>query len=106
MQSVTECIMLGVPMLSYPLLNRKFDQSGNSARIKFHKIGLNGDITKDTESLIHSKIDEILNSNSFKIKINIMRRKLESCSNFEEGIKFIESILKNNTSTGSFDNSI
>lgn len=94
MQSVTECIMLGVPMLAYPLSHQRFDQTGNSARVEFHKIGLKGSIKKDSEGDIHRKINEILETPSYLKNIEAMKDRLADCKDFEKGISFIEKYLK------------
>ena len=90
MQSITECIMFGVPMLSYPLT---LDQPGNTARIKFHKIGLIGNIKKDSVKTIQYKVEKLLNSYLYKINIEVMKDKIVNCSDFEKGILFIESFI-------------
>lgn len=96
MQSVTECIMLSVPMLAYPLSHQEFDQTGNAARIEFHRIGIAGNMTTDSEKEIYTKIDSVLNTMSFKINIELMRNKLNHSKDFEKGIMFIEEYLKKN----------
>lgn len=94
MQSVTECIMLEVPMLVYPL-NPYLDQNGNSARVVYHKIGLKGKLKKDKAKMIEIKIDEMLTNIAYFLNnIRKLREKIVSSEDFEKGMEFIENYIE------------
>lgn len=94
MQSVTECIMLEVPMLVYPL-NPYLDQNGNSARVVYHKIGLRGKLKKDKAKMIEIKIDEMLTNIAYFLNnIRKLREKIVSSEDFEKGMEFIENYIE------------
>lgn len=57
--SIKECIQQNVPMLVYPL-NSYVDQNGNAARVCFHKLGLRGNIRKETIKGLRNKIEILL----------------------------------------------
>lgn len=60
MNTLRECIYFGKPMIVYPL-NTLYDQNGNAARIVYHKLGLKGNLNKETTSGVLQKINKILN---------------------------------------------
>lgn len=96
MQSVTECIMLEVPMIVYPL-NPYLDQNGNAARVVYHNIGLRGKLKKDNPKMIEEKIDELLTNRAYFLKnIKKLREKMLSSGDFEKGMDFIENYIKDN----------
>jgi MGT family glycosyltransferase len=90
--SIVECILLGVPMLVYPLSNR-FDQPGNAARVVFHKIGLRGKINYDNCKKIKKKSDSILFDLSYKTNIENMKSAITTNNDFNDGIDLIKSAL-------------
>lgn len=55
MNSITECALLGVPMLVYPGTH-EIDQAGNAARVAFQKLGLQGRLLHSTARLIRTTI--------------------------------------------------
>lgn len=59
LNSISECIHAGVPMLIYPLI-RKCDHHGNAARVVANGFGLGGNISNDTPKDIKKKVDTIL----------------------------------------------
>ena len=70
--SISECMVAGVPMLAYP---GAMDQPGNAARIVYHGMGLMGKLTKETSDQIKRKIKTILNDESFAI--NVLKKREE-----------------------------
>ncbi|MBC8602225.1 glycosyltransferase family 1 protein [Parabacteroides acidifaciens] len=77
MNSITECIYRQVPMLVYPL-NRNWDQPGNAARVVFHKLGLKGNISKDSPITIYQKIKKICSSYlMYKENLQKMKQRME-----------------------------
>jgi hypothetical protein len=57
--SIKECIQQKVPMLVYPI-NAKVDQNGNAARVCFHKLGLRGNIQRETINGLRNKLKILL----------------------------------------------
>ena len=84
-------------MLSFPL-TYKWDQPGASARVVFHKIGLMGNIKKESVRSLKSMIDKMIaNKSEFKEKLRQMRKRIESLQVSEINVieEFIESYMNN-----------
>ncbi len=89
--TIRECIQAEVPMLVYPLTN-KWDQPGNSARVVFHKIGLQGNIRKINTRSLKSKIEGMkIQRNEFKKNLHSMRKRIENQQTDE--IKVIQNVI-------------
>jgi len=71
--SVKESLLASVPMIVYPLF---IDQIGNARKVEFKKIGLIGNLTKDSEQDIKGKITKILYDIQYK----------NNCCNLKENI--------------------
>ncbi|MFD2726453.1 nucleotide disphospho-sugar-binding domain-containing protein [Hyunsoonleella rubra] len=84
--SLNECIYFGVPMLAYS--GKYFEQSGNAARIHFHKLGIMGDKDKDSPKIIEKNLERVLDDLTFK---NNADRFKEICKVYEQ--KRLSSIL-------------
>lgn len=93
LNSITESILHGVPMIVYPL-NDLWDQNGNSARVLFHGIGLRGNIVHDSQAKISSRIHTLLNDESIKGKIARMSAEYNQLNNSTMGADLIERLLK------------
>jgi len=95
MNSITECVFCGVPMLIYPL-SRNWDQPGNSARAVYHGLGLRGRIERDSPKTISRKLNELkLDYNQFKQNVLQMKEKFEEQNNSKEVVRIIESYMNN-----------
>lgn len=93
MNTITECIFCEVPMLVYPL-SPYWDQPGNSARVVYHGLGLNGKINKDSAKNISNKLNRIKSNYSlYKMNVLAMKAKFEEKNNSTEVVKIIENIL-------------
>lgn len=62
--SIKECLHFGVPMLIYPIGSGS-DQNGNSARVMYHRLGLRGNVRKDSVQKIRSKVLEVYSDGTF-----------------------------------------
>ena len=71
--SISECIVAGVPMLAFP---GAMDQPGNAARIVYHGMGLTGKLTQESSGQIKRKIQTILNDESFAINVRKKREEI------------------------------
>jgi len=92
MNTITECIMSEVPMLVYPGF-KKIDQVGNACRVQFHKIGLKGDVKKDSQKLLKQKINKVLTDSSFKENIRKMKAEMLLNDNADEVLNLLEQML-------------
>ena len=68
--SISECMLAGVPMLAYP---GAVDQPGNAARVVYHGMGLMGNLAKESSDQIKRKIETLLNNESFAIHVANIR---------------------------------
>ncbi|WP_375582823.1 glycosyltransferase [Cyclobacterium xiamenense] len=92
MQSVTECILSGVPMLVFPL-DLNLDQKGNSARVCYHGVGLSGDLNRDSSELIKAKVTKLLDNDVFRNKTINMMKELNKSRDFKSGLSLISDYL-------------
>lgn len=90
--SVIECILSGVPMLSYPL-NSKWDQNGNTSRIIFHKIGLRGKVARDSVEQIKTKLKQLMSDASFKENITKLKKEIEEQDDSKALFNLIDEML-------------
>jgi MGT family glycosyltransferase len=65
MNSITECLLSGVPMVVVPGTSQ-IDQAGNAARVVFHHLGLKGNMRHDSAARIRRKIDRVLTRTSYR----------------------------------------
>lgn len=72
LNSMTECLQAGVPMLAAPLILGS-DHCGNVARIEANGFGLAGDMLLDTPENIRTKILRILSDPSYRDRVRNAR---------------------------------
>lgn len=92
LNSITECILLSVPMLIYPGTNQ-LDQPGNSSRVIYHGIGLRGKLGRESVRKMAHKIDRLVNDPVYRQNIIALRKKIQEQKNYLNGPKVIESII-------------
>ncbi len=92
MQSITESILSNVPVLVYPL-NPDLDQKGNAARVKFHGVGIVGNIVTDTPIEIINKVNKLMFNKEIMKSTKHLREKYIKSENFMKGMKFIEEYI-------------
>ncbi len=68
--SISECMLAGVPMLAYP---GAVDQPGNAARVVYHGMGLMGNLSKESGHQIKRKIETLLSNESFATQVGKKR---------------------------------
>lgn len=73
--SITECILSGVPMLVYPGTNQ-IDQTGNAARVVYHGVGLKGSLARETTSQISAKVLKIVMNSRSRARVNAIRQSI------------------------------
>jgi UDP:flavonoid glycosyltransferase YjiC (YdhE family) len=92
--SISECVFAGVPMLAFPL-SPHWDQNGCAARIVYHDLGLRGNIKGDCAATISRKIDFIFkNYDRYKRSLFKMRAKFDILNNSTGAAGIIEDIAK------------
>lgn len=89
--TVKECILLGVPMISFP---PAFDTFGNTARIVHHGLGLRGDIKNLTVKKLQNLINQITQTSYYRLQIQLMQKKFLAMENAQVGVNFINSLIK------------
>jgi UDP:flavonoid glycosyltransferase YjiC (YdhE family) len=93
--SLAECVINEVPVIVFPFM-KQTDIPSNSARVVFHKIGLRGNIKRDSAKKIGKKINHIKSNYEFyKNNVREMKKKFEEKNNSTEVISVIESIIEN-----------
>lgn len=95
MNTITECIISEVPMVVYPGF-KHIDQVGNACRVQFHKIGLKGDVQKDSAELLKNKINTVLADLSFKENIRKMKNEMLLNANTDEILTLFDQMLFKN----------
>lgn len=94
--SIKECILMGVPMIVFPLLKGR-DQNACADRVVYHGLGLQGDIEQVSSSELGSLIEYVTkNYETFRQRISIMREKFKQQDRLEIGIQVIDNVISNN----------
>jgi UDP:flavonoid glycosyltransferase YjiC (YdhE family) len=70
LNTIKECILIGVPMLVFPL---RGDQLGNAARVVFHRLGLAANIETATVESIISLMDKMERDTGLASRVESMR---------------------------------
>ncbi|AMQ00401.1 hypothetical protein AY601_3536 [Pedobacter cryoconitis] len=81
LNSVKESIAIGIPLLVYPV---DIDQIGNARKIMTKKIGLYGELKKDSVKMIKNKIERLLGTNDYRNNMEIIRFNIDNKYNEEE----------------------
>lgn len=91
MNTLTECVLAGIPMLVYPQATH-FDQCGNAARIVYHKLGARGNMRTVTVKSMHEKIRRLMDDKqSISIRLTEMQERfVHKNANRDQ---FIDSLL-------------
>ncbi|MEM6846326.1 MAG: glycosyltransferase [Bacteroidota bacterium] len=89
--SIKEAILMGVPLLCYPFTS---DQFGNAARIVYHRLGLRGDIGKDSLESIRNKIKEVIHNGDFTARVNDFIEIFKAYKRNSVALSTLESLAK------------
>ncbi|MCX8490797.1 MAG: glycosyltransferase [Cyclobacteriaceae bacterium] len=82
LNSLKEAIYYEVPMLVYPL---EGDQLGNAQKVKFHQLGIYGDVYKDSVHAIRNALEYLIKENNgFKTRLAEFSKTIKENYNFEE----------------------
>ena len=90
LNSIKECIHFKVPMICYPVGR---DQPGNAARIKYHRLGLIGDVERTTVDQIEKMIREIELNPIYRIRLNQMKRCFDEAAQRNEVVEIISNAV-------------
>ena len=90
LNSIKECIHYEVPMICYPVGR---DQPGNAARIKYHRLGLTGDVERTTVDQIEKMIREIELNPIYRIRLNQMKRYFDEAAQRNEVVEIISTAI-------------
>lgn len=88
LNSVKECILLGVPMIVFP-----WAKPVNAVRVVYHGLGLMCGVKGASVKQIQSMIDTILEDPSFKTRVQAMREKFIEADLSDLGVKAVERML-------------
>lgn len=87
LNSVKECICLGVPMIVFPLA---WDQPGNAARIAYHGLGVTADIGAATPESIGAMIDTVSTDPGYRARVRTMQQHFLSENDSDRALELIE----------------
>lgn len=90
LNSVKECICLGVPMLVFPT---GFDQPGNGARVVHHGLGLMGNIRKATPETISSMLDTVAGDPGYRARVRAMQERFLAADASNRGVELVERLI-------------
>jgi MGT family glycosyltransferase len=88
LNSVKECILLGVPMIVFP-----WAKPVNAVRVVYHGLGLMCGVKRVSVKQIQSMINTILRNPSYKMRVQAMREKFIEADRSDLGVKALELIL-------------
>ena len=75
--SIKESIAAGVPMLAYPF-TKEWDSNGNAVKIAYHRLGLKGDIVRDTPEMITARMHSVLSTPVYKENVLRLRNRMQA----------------------------
>ena len=82
LNSLKEAIYYEVPMLVYPL---EGDQFGNAQKVKFHQLGIHGNIHKDSTLVIRNAIENLIkDNNKYKLKLAEFSKTIKENYDFDK----------------------
>ena len=81
--SINEAVEFQVPMLVYNF-GLVYDHIGNSKKVVFHGIGIEGDFRKDTPKSVFQKIDLLIHNPIFKANLSLLSKKIKMNESYGE----------------------
>jgi UDP:flavonoid glycosyltransferase YjiC (YdhE family) len=101
LNTVKDCILLGVPMLVFPIWG---DQFGTALRVAFHGLGLTTELRTATAESISSMITTVENDPGLKSRVEAMRQVFLQRENENRAAKIIEKQLAESVKARSVGN--
>ncbi|RKH36362.1 hypothetical protein D7Y13_34940 [Corallococcus praedator] len=90
LNSVKECLCLGVPMLVFPT---GLDQPGNAARVVHHGLGRQGDIRRATPDTLSALLDAVVGDPGVRTRVDAMRKAFLALDGSDRGVEAVEGLL-------------
>jgi MGT family glycosyltransferase len=94
--TIKESILLGVPMIVFPMV---LDQPGNAARVAYHRLGVSGSMALATAASIQEMIDNVYNNPTYRNNVDRMSRIFKRKEEEGKAIKLIESHIASQATT-------
>ncbi|MEM7065137.1 MAG: nucleotide disphospho-sugar-binding domain-containing protein [Cyanobacteria bacterium P01_B01_bin.77] len=91
--TINECLYLGVPILVYSLGHT--DQNGNAVRVVYHGLGIAGDREKDTTTEIRSSIQALLTDASYRERAGRMCDRIHHYHQENRAAQVVKTLLNN-----------
>jgi len=91
--TVKECILMGVPMVVFPLLQGR-DHVACAEHVTYHGLGLRGDIEQITPERLISLIEEVLKQPAFRQRVAQMGEQFRKQDRLDIGVEVIESLMQ------------
>ena len=92
MNSITECILAGVPMVVFPG-TAQIDQAGNAARVAYHRLGLKGRLKRDSAARIGRSIDRVLQTPEYRQNIVRMGQRIRESEAYARGADILVDVV-------------
>ena len=92
LNSVKECICLGVPMIVFPMA---FDQPGNGARIVHHGLGLMGNLRQPTPETISSMLETVMGDSRYRARVRAMQELFLAADASTGSAEVVERLIAN-----------
>ncbi|MGD1855932.1 MAG: glycosyltransferase [Leptolyngbyaceae cyanobacterium] len=89
--TINECLYLGVPMLVYSLGHA--DQNGDAARVAYHGLGIAGEREKETAAEICSSIQTLLADESYRERVGKMCDRIHHYHQENRAAQVVETLL-------------
>ncbi|MBE9028852.1 hypothetical protein IQ266_03635 [filamentous cyanobacterium LEGE 11480] len=90
--TINECISLGIPMLIYSMGHA--DQNGNAVRIGYHRLGIVGNRDQDSMGQIRTAIQTLLTDTVYRTNVQQMRDRFQAYSQANRSAQVIATLLK------------
>jgi len=90
--SIAECIHFGVPMLTYSLGHAC--QNGTAARVKYHQLGIVGDIENDSAVDIRAYLEQLLYESVYRQQVVKMRDRTQHYTANNVAASVVESLIR------------
>jgi zeaxanthin glucosyltransferase len=90
--TIKECILMRVPMVVLPFEDFR-DHSTSAARVVRHGLGVQSDVARVSSVELISLIEQVLNDQSFKLRVDLMREKFLQQDRFDLAAEVIEDAI-------------
>jgi MGT family glycosyltransferase len=90
--AIKECVLMGTPMLVFPLRPER-DHGECAKRVVYHQLGLEGNVRDISTLELAAMIKQVIEDQSFKQRVALMREKFIEQDRVDIGVKVIEDLL-------------